>query len=102
MSLYTENTADASETRVAEKIDKNINRESLELIDKRIRANLEALNVQFSTLTLLPNQLMQNNLVKTAPTAGSRTHRPQMGFSFNREPVASRNWPDAVIGCTGP
>ena len=100
MSVNTENTADASETRGAKKIDKNINRESPELIDKRIRANLEALNEQLSTLTLLPNQLMRDNLVKTSPTAGSRTHQPQMGLSFNREAVASRNSADAVIGCT--
>ena len=61
MSVNTENTADLSEKPGAKEVDGNINRMSPELIKERIKANLEHLNEQISTLTHLLNQLIQDN-----------------------------------------
>ena len=55
MFAKTENTADASETRGAEEIDGCINWMSSELIEERIRANIESLNLQHS-LSCVINQ----------------------------------------------
>ena len=46
MSVDTENTADESETCGTEQIGGKINRISLELIEERMRANLERRNEQ--------------------------------------------------------
>ena len=85
MSVNTENTADASETRGAKEMYKSIHRASPELIEERIGADLEPLSEQIATLTQLFNQLVQDNSAKTPPTAGSRTLRSRTGPSFKRE-----------------
>ena len=65
----------APEECEAERIDKTITRVSSDLIEERLRANLEPPNAQNSTLTLL--LMIQDNLAKTTATAGPRTHRLQ-------------------------
>ena len=59
-SVNTENIADASETCGAEEINGSISRILHELIEEKVRANLEPLRVQISTLTKLLNQLIQD------------------------------------------
>ena len=66
----------------------------LRLFEKKVKENLEALNQQIINLTLLLNQLIHDNLAKTAPTANCRIHRPQTGPSFDGETGASRTLPD--------
>ena len=88
-SVKTGITANASETYYAEKISVFNGRISTELVEEKNRANLKPINEQISTLTQLFNQLIQNKLAKSAPTAVSRTHRPQTGPSpLTRQ----RNW----------
>ena len=58
LSVKTGNTTDASETRGAEKTDKNINPISPEMIEERIKANIEPLNKHILTFTQLLNQLI--------------------------------------------
>ena len=58
MSINTENTIDASETRGAERIVGSSNRISLEVFEERIRVDLEPLNEQILILTQLLNQLI--------------------------------------------
>ena len=83
MSINAENISNVFETYNAEEITANNDRSSSELTDERIRTNLEPLNEQ--TLTQLLNQLIEDNLAKSTPTAGSRTNRPQMRPPLNRE-----------------
>ena len=100
MYVNTKNTTDESEALGAAEIDGTTNGFSLELIEQRIRAQLEPLNAQISKLTQLLNQLIQDNSAMTTPTAGPRTHRPQARPSFKREVGTSRAQPDTVIGDT--
>ena len=58
MSVYAENNTDASEAHDTEGIDGTVNWFSSELIEEKIGANLEPLNAQISTFTLLLNQLI--------------------------------------------
>ena len=58
MSVHTENTTDTSKTHDAKRIDRTINGFSPQLIEKRMRANLEPYNAQISTLAQLLNQLI--------------------------------------------
>ena len=97
MSVNTENTVDASETWE----DWRSYRPASELIEERIRANLEPLNVQISTLTQLLDQLIKDNSAKTTPTAGPRVLRPQAVSWSNSETAASSTTPDTAIGGTG-
>ena len=101
MSLNTENTANASETLGAEKINENINRISPNVIKKKIRANLELLCEQILSLIWLLNKLTLNNSKKTTPTEGSCCHG-QTGLSFSMEAGVSETSPDTAIAGTGP
>ena len=101
MSANTGNTIDATATRGIEKIDGRTNQISPELNQTRIRTNLEPTNEQYSTLTQLLNQLIQQNLTKTNPTAGPRTHCQQAGHSIIMEAGTSSTMSDKIIGCTG-
>ena len=76
----TKNTVNASESGGAEKKKGNIDRILREPIEERIRVILEPLNEQILTLTQLLNQLILDYLVKTIPTAGSRTIVKQVGW----------------------
>ena len=88
--------SDTFKTRGTEDFGRNIDLILPQLIEERIKANLEPLNEQISTLTQLLNQLIQNNSAKTPLSI----HRPQTVPSFNREAEVSRNLSDMVIGGT--
>ena len=55
MSVDTDNTFNASEAHNAERTGKTITGLSFDLLEERIRANLEPLNAQTLTLTQLLN-----------------------------------------------
>ena len=76
-SVIARNIANASKQADVKKINANKDPISTEFLEKRIRTNLEPLNVQISTVTQLLNQIIQDILAKTTPTAGTRTHHPQ-------------------------
>ena len=73
MSVNTESTIDASKAGNAERTNETIAGVSPELIEDKIRANLEAVNAQIQTMTQLLDQLIQDNSAKITPTVGPRT-----------------------------
>ena len=77
MSVKIENTIDESEISEAHRTDKTIAGVSSDLIEERIRANLDNLNAQILTLTQVLNQLTKDSSAKTVLTATPRTHRLQ-------------------------
>ena len=101
MSVNTENTADTPEVRDAEKADKPITENSPDQIEEGIRANLEPVNAQISTLTQLLTQLIQNKSARNSSTVGPRTHRTQPGHSLDSDMGISRTLPGTTIGSTG-
>ena len=74
MSVNAENSADAPAALDSDRADERITRVLSDLIEERIKANLEPLNEQFSTLTQLLSQLIQEKWALNSPTAGPRTH----------------------------
>ena len=101
MTVSAGNTENASETYDAKKINSNKNQVLREVVETRIRANLEPLNQQILNITQLLAQLIQDNSGKTTPMVASRTHCPQTGSSFNSETGASKTSPDIAIGSRG-
>ena len=79
MSMNSGNIFDSAQPSDVERIREASTGVSSDLIKKRIRANLQPLNAQISTLVYFLNQLIQENLAETTPTAAYRTHCPQAG-----------------------
>ena len=77
LSVNIEKTVNASDTSNSVKTRKTITGVLSVFIEERIRANLEPLTAQISTLTQFLNELNHDNSVKTNPTAAPRTHPPQ-------------------------
>ena len=71
MSINAENVTNASKQSNAEESNANNDRVLQELIDERMRANLEPFYEQISNLTQLLNQLINDTPSKT-PMASSR------------------------------
>ena len=84
------NLAKTSEQSDAEENYANNDRVSSNFIEK-IRANLQALIEQITSLTQLLSQRIQYISAKTNPMANSCTHRPQTGPALNRETGALRS-----------
>ena len=97
LSVNVENLIIASEQSDAEDESAINDSVSPELIDERIRANLEPLNEQISSLTLSLNHMIYNNSARTTAAASYRAHRPQAGLSLHWESGASRTWPDIKL-----
>ena len=72
MTVNAESTADGPVARDAERAEDFINGVSPDSIEEKIKANLESLSEQTSTLTQLLNQLIQESLARNFPTAGFR------------------------------
>ena len=77
MSAHEEQPIEASGTYRAERIDKASTEFSSDLIEERVKANLEPLHEQISTLTQLMNKLIQDNSTRTNSTAGPSDRRFQ-------------------------
>ena len=75
MSAHEEQSNAASESYTAEQIDETDREFSLDLIEEKIKANLESLHAQVSMLTLLMNKLFQDNPAGTNLTTGPRECR---------------------------
>ena len=76
LSMNIENSIDASKACGGDKIYGATNGVSPVLLEESFRANSEPLNAQFSALTQLLNQLIQDNWTKTTPTACPQTPSP--------------------------
>ena len=72
-SVNAENTADNPEARNSETASEPNIGVWPDLMEERIKANLESLNAQISALTHLLSQLIQDNSAGNSPTAGSLT-----------------------------
>ena len=100
-SVNAGSTADDPEARDPARVDEPITDVSLGLIQERIKANLETLKVQISTLIQLLTQLIQDNSARNSPTAGPRTHRTQPEPSPGSGVKTSRALPRTAICSTG-
>ena len=96
MSVNIENRYNAPKVRDIDRTEETINGVSTELIEETVRAKLDHLKPQISTLTQLLNQLNQDNSGK-----GRGVHRPHAEPSFSRETGTSRTLPVTTIGVTG-
>ena len=75
MSTNAENAAHTPALPDSERADELITIISLNLIQKRINANLEPLKAQISTLIELLNQVIQDNWAHKSQTAGFCNHQ---------------------------
>ena len=100
-SLNTKNNIDAPELRNAERTDGIITGLSFEMIEERLKTNLETLSAQILTLIQLLKPLYQDNSAKNTSTVRPGTHRSQTDPSLNREAGTFRTLPRTVIEGTG-
>ena len=63
---------------------------SPDMIEERIKANLEPLHAQISALTEMMDRLIQGNSARELTTASTREHRPQSESPFAQPTGASR------------
>ena len=75
MSAHEEQPNEASEADTAEWIDEVITEFSSNLIEETIKANLEPLYAQISTLTQMMNKMIKDNSARSNPTASFRDDR---------------------------
>ena len=87
MSVDAENVTNASEQSEAEEINASNDQVLPEPFEETIKANLEPLDEQNSTLTQLLNELIQDKWAKTNRTVGCFAHHPQ---TCERGPLLAR------------
>ena len=75
MSAHGKQPNEASKTHTLERVDEASTKLSPNLIEDRIKSNMEPLHAQISTMTQMMNKLIQDNSARTNSTAGSRDHR---------------------------
>ena len=95
VSVNAKNTTDAPAARDLEKVDVCIKGVSPDLIEERIKANLEPLNEQISTLIELLNQLIQKKTRHIIP------HQTQSRHSPSGEERTVRTLPGSASGSMG-
>ena len=85
MSVNVENTPDAATAPDWDTIEEPIHGVSADLIHEKIKANLEPLIEQISTLTQLLNQLIQEISARDYHMAVPRTHQTHSRLSTRAE-----------------
>ena len=98
MSVHEEQPKKESEIHTADRIDKNCGEFSPDLIEERIKFNLEPLDAQISTLTQMMNQPTQDNSGRTNPTGGTRVRRFHSESPLTDGPGTSRTLSSTSIG----
>ena len=93
MSPLEEHLNETSETHIVEQIDGTNTEVTPHVMDERIKANLEPLHAQITTLTQMMNKLREENLARTKLTAGCHDLRLQSEFPHTGEPGTSRTLP---------
>ena len=83
--MNVENTANLPAARNPVRAEETVNRVSPDLIEDKIKANLEPENEQLSTLTELVNQLIQESLASNFLTVGPGTQQTQPRSSLRKE-----------------
>ena len=99
--MNAENTTGASAGRDPENVDETFNGVSPNVIEERIKANLQPLNERISTLIELLNQLVKETLARNSATAGPRAQQTQSRPSFSSELGTSRTPSGSANGSTG-
>ena len=100
-SAHDEETNAASELHTAERIDEASTDLSPNPIEYRVKAILEPLHAQMSTLTQMMNKLIQDNSVRANPLAGSRDHLLRSESLLTDEPGTSRTLSLASLATVG-
>ena len=100
-------SADERETAVEVEIDANERNDgasasfSPEMIEERIKANVEPLHAQISALTEMMDRLIQGISVREFTTASARKSRSQYKLPFTEVPGTSRFPPVAPLTTAG-
>ena len=90
MAAQRDQTTGEAETGMIEGSEENSLRFSPELVDERIKANLEPQHAQITALTEMMDRLIQNNSAKETTTASSRGIGHQYESPYSEGPGSSR------------
>ena len=101
VSASVQNPAITPATRDPKIAEEPINGVSKDLIEERIKANLDPLNAHLSTSTPLLNQLIQESSARDSPTADTCTQQTQSRHSPSHEAGSSKALPASTTGNTG-
>ena len=101
MSAHEEEKADEVEVEASGGNEENCVRVSPDLIDERIRANLEPLPTQISALTEKMDRSIQGNSARELTTASSREPRHTSESPFSGAPGTSRFPTLALLATAG-
>ena len=101
MPISTHDTANTCGSRNSERIEETTNEISHELIEEKIKANLEPLKEKIPTLTQLLDQLILESSARTSPTVDTRSQQTRTRRSPSHEAGTSRALPAREIGSRG-
>ena len=101
MSTYREEAMEGTATDMDEQNDENSARFSPDMIEERIKANLEPLHAQISALTEMMDRLFQGNSAREFTTASTHEPRPRSESPFVEAPGTSRFPPVAPLTTGG-
>ena len=101
MSAHEEQSTAISEPTIAEWTSGSGTEFSPQLIEERIRANLDPLHAPFPALTHLMDRLIQDNLAGTYPTISTRDCQFPSKSPFTVEPRTSRTLSLALLVTAG-
>ena len=71
------------------------------LIEERMKSDVEPLHAQITTLTQMMSKLIQDNWARVNPLAGSRDHRFKSAYPLTDGPGTSRTLPLASLVTVG-
>ena len=100
-SAHADENAGEAETGIIDSSEENIIRFSTELVDEKIKANLEPLHAQISALTEIMDRLIQSNSTTESTTASSRGPGHQYESSYIEGPGSSKFPTVAPLTTTG-
>ena len=101
MSAHEEEVTGEVERDTTEGNEENSVRFSRELVDERIKANLEPLHAQIAALTELMDRLIRSNSAREPTTVSTRETRYQYVLPYSRAPGSSRFPTVAPLTTTG-
>ena len=90
MSTHGDENTGEAETGMIEGREENSIRFSPELVDETIKASLEPLHAQISTLTKMMDRIIQSNLTTESTTASSRGPGLQYESPYSEGPGSSK------------
>ena len=100
MCVSGENTSDRSTLHNRERIKEPNKYVSHKMIEAKTKANLEPLNERKSSLTRLPNQLIQQNSAQNSPTVDTRVQQTWARRSPYHKASTCRDFPPGELTIT--